>query len=72
MKIKKNVNINSAIERLKQLQGEAGALINSLTEANNVFSNTKLGVGELNLGIEEELMRFANTYSKIEELIKGL
>ena len=72
MRLKKNVQMNSLVERLKQLQQEAGTLAAHFTQAVALFNDTKFGINEINFNIDEDVMRFNSTYGKIEELIKGL
>lgn len=71
MKLKKNVNINSAIERLAEIQNQANSLAADFRQAVKLFDDSKLGIAELNFNIDEDLMRFRHTFAKIEELIKG-
>lgn len=72
MKLRKNVNINSLVERFKQIQNEAGILANHFQQSIQLFDDTKLGISELNFKIDEDVQRFYNTYAKIEDLIRGL
>lgn len=72
MKFKKNVNINSLIERLKELQQHTSVLQNDFTHITKLFDDSKLGISELNYNLDEELARFKNCFAKIEELIRSL
>lgn len=72
MRLKKNVNMNSIVGRLEQLQQEAGVLIKAFKDAIQLFDNNKLGISELDYKIDEDVMRFNNTHDKIQELIRNL
>lgn len=72
MKIKKNVNMNSIIVRLEELSAQSLGLANDFKKAIALLDDTKLGIGELNYNIDEDLMRFERTYTKVYDLIKSL
>lgn len=72
MKLRKNINMNSVVARLEQLQQEAAVLVKNFRDIMQLFDNTKLGISELNYNMEEDLGRFHQTYSKIDELIRSL
>lgn len=71
MKLKKNVNMNSVVERFKELQNHCGTLASDFTKAIQILDDSKLGITELNYNIDEEVMRYRNTINKIEDLLKG-
>lgn len=72
MKLKKNVNMISVVERLKELNNYSSELANDFTRAAQILDDSKLGIPELNLNCDESLARFHNCYNKISDLIKGL
>ena len=72
MRLKKNINLNSIVARLEQLQQEAGVLIKAFRDVIQLFDNNKLGISELNYQIDEDVTRFNNTFEKVNELIRGL
>lgn len=72
MKLKKNVNMKTLIARFQELQNEAAVLISLFTQASSLLDDGKLGITELNMKMDEEVMRFHSTYGKIEELMKNL
>lgn len=72
MKLKKNNNINTLIERFAEMQNQCANLSTDFKQAIKLLDDSKLGITELNFNIDEELMRFNHTFLKIEELIKNL
>ena len=71
MKLKRNVNMNTLVAKLEQLNGESNVLQGHFKEAIRLFDNNKLGIAELNYNMDEDLARFTHTYEKIQELLRG-
>lgn len=72
MKLKKNVNLNSLVERLKQVQQEANILANHFQQAATLFNDTKFGIEALDYKIDEDLARYFGTCERIENMVKEL
>ena len=72
MRLRKNANIATLILRLEEQVTHAQSLIKDFKYVSGLLGDNKLGIQELNYNIDEDVLRFNHTHSKIEDLLKGL
>lgn len=72
MKLKKNVNYNTVIAKLAELQELSQGLQGDFRKVIGLLEDSKLGITEIDYKLDEDLVKFKNTFGKIEELIRGL
>lgn len=71
MKLRKNVNYNTVIKHLQELNDISSALQLDFKKVIGLLEDNKLGIAEVNYNFDEDIIRFKNTFGKIEELIRG-
>jgi hypothetical protein len=71
MKLRRNANYSTIINRLKDLSEQSSALQKDYAEVMRLLEDPKLGISEVDYKMEEDVMRFKSCFEKIEELMRS-